>query len=703
MRTRYAVFVALFVALFATCGDHKSLVGPDSNDSTASSQANSLASTSGAATNQCDGRYIDGNPYGCCSNGGNCTWWAWYAATMVWGELPRQPTWGNAAVWAIRAPTYGYPVMPTPAIHTIGVNTTALPGGCSGENCGHVAWVTEILSGNRVRVTEMSCCPTCPYGVSDKIYPASYFNAGFIYPPYCTPGVSSLGNDPSASTTCPSPPPGGTPTITTTSPLPSTSVGASYTQQFQATGGSPPYSWAVVSGSLPGGTTMTSWGLFGGIPNTSGTYSFQVRATDSANRIASNWFNLVVGSSTPPTPPPPGGGPTITTTSPIPQGMAGQPYGFTFLATGGTTPYRWMFWSGNAPLGVTFGQDGSVSGTPASANTYNFTMRVTDSASRSSEKSFSWTVGGASPPPQCNPDGSFQMLLPASGATVSGNVNFRCRIAPGVPVCAGSYIEFRSCAPGRSCPPWTTNIGTGGTDSTVLWDTSSEPNGQHLLSCLLYDPSGFRYSAGALVTVNNQGSSPPPVITSSSPLPQGMVGSFYSFTFQASGGTPPYSWTLTTGNYPNGVTFSPNGQLSGTPQNANIWSFTMRVTDSASRSSEKSFSWTVGGASPPPPQCNPYMSPTFISPANNATVSGTIQVSCTVPNNNQACPGSYMEYVVCGPNGNCPPWTYSIGSGLVPFYASWNTTNVPKGGQSIFCTFHTPQYDNSAMVWVTVQ
>lgn len=74
------------------------------------------------------------------------------------------------------------------------------------------------------------------------------------------------------------------PVWTTFSP-PSISSPAAYSYQFVATddsGDAPTYSLA--SGSVPGGLTLSSSGLLSGTPNTAGTFTFNVRATDVNGR-----------------------------------------------------------------------------------------------------------------------------------------------------------------------------------------------------------------------------------------------------------------------------------------------------------------------------------------------------------------------------------------------------------------------------------
>src|SRR5271157_245600 len=68
-------------------------------------------------------------------------------------------------------------------------------------------------------------------------------------------------------------------TITTTS-LPAGTVGVAYSQTLAASGGAPPYTWRLGSGSLPGGLTFTS-GSISGTPTTAGSFTFQVGVSDS--------------------------------------------------------------------------------------------------------------------------------------------------------------------------------------------------------------------------------------------------------------------------------------------------------------------------------------------------------------------------------------------------------------------------------------
>jgi len=72
-----------------------------------------------------------------------------------------------------------------------------------------------------------------------------------------------------------------------------------FTTTFQATGGTPPYSW---SGTLPAGLTLRPAGLVLGSPTVRGTSTFQVTVTDATGATATGTFSLTVTDPPPPTP-----------------------------------------------------------------------------------------------------------------------------------------------------------------------------------------------------------------------------------------------------------------------------------------------------------------------------------------------------------------------------------------------------------------
>jgi MYXO-CTERM domain-containing protein len=112
------------------------------------------------------------NPYPCCDNDGNCTWYSWHSACCHWGMA--LPGWGNAKTWVqYAAANANFEVLPAPVVGAIACRTQG--------TYGHVAFVIEVQGANIV-VEEQNCCSTCAGGMRTHTYTASYFDGGFIVP-----------------------------------------------------------------------------------------------------------------------------------------------------------------------------------------------------------------------------------------------------------------------------------------------------------------------------------------------------------------------------------------------------------------------------------------------------------------------------------------------------------------------------------------
>jgi hypothetical protein len=141
---------------------------------------------------------------------------------------------------------------------------------------------------------------------------------------------------------------------------------------FVATGGLPPYNWALASSSaLPPGLSLTTGGLIAGTPTMPGTYNISVTVSDSASppAQASANYKIVIA------PPPP---PLINAVPLLPIGTQGSPYvGFTFTAAGGEPPLVWTE-TGPLPQGMSFSPAGVLSGTPSAAGSSSITVTTQD-------------------------------------------------------------------------------------------------------------------------------------------------------------------------------------------------------------------------------------------------------------------------------------------------------------------------------------
>lgn len=84
--------------------------------------------------------------------------------------------------------------------------------------------------------------------------------------------------------------------ITTTS-LPNATVNTPYNALLAANGGVTPYSWSILSGSLPTGLSLNgSTGQISGVPGAAGLYNFTVKVTDAQNNTAAQNLAVVVNT-----------------------------------------------------------------------------------------------------------------------------------------------------------------------------------------------------------------------------------------------------------------------------------------------------------------------------------------------------------------------------------------------------------------------
>lgn len=101
------------------------------------------------------------------------------------------------------------------------------------------------------------------------------------------------------------------PVSVTTTSLPGGTVGVAYSQTLQGTGGVTPYTWAVSSGALPNGLTLSSSGTISGTPSVAQTFNFSVTFTDRNGQVsAPQALSIIISPASSG-----GGGSTGTTTT----------------------------------------------------------------------------------------------------------------------------------------------------------------------------------------------------------------------------------------------------------------------------------------------------------------------------------------------------------------------------------------------------
>jgi hypothetical protein len=79
-------------------------------------------------------------------------------------------------------------------------------------------------------------------------------------------------------------------------------------------------------------------------------------------------------------------------------------------------------------------------------------------------------------------------------------------------------------------------------------------------------------------------------------LPSGLQGAAYNQTLTATGGTPPYSFSLDAGSLPPGLSLAAGGALTGTPTAAGSFNFTVKVTDQSACTATRAYTLAVCSA-----------------------------------------------------------------------------------------------------------
>jgi hypothetical protein len=353
-------------------------------------------------------------------------------------------------------------------------------------------------------------------------------------------------------------------TITTAS-LPAGTTGAAYSQTLQASGGIPPYTWAVTTGSLPAGLSLNSGtGAISGTPSgtLTGTTNFTVTATDSQTPThATSSANLSITVSAPPL--------SVTTTS-LAGGTIGNAYANqTLQATGGISPYKWSVTTGSLPAGLSLNAlTGVISGTPTGTfvGTVNFTVTAADSETPSAKTASANLSIAISVAPLSVSSTSSSLAVGVVSSVYAGAT---LRAAGGITpyswaVTTGSLPAGLTLSAAGVISGTPTASGTANFTVTV---TDSET------------PTTKTATANLSIVVN------PALSVTTASLPAGVIGSNYSQTLAAAGGITPYTWSITTGSLPTGLSLNAStGVISGKPSGTftGTVSFTVTVTDNES-------------------------------------------------------------------------------------------------------------------------
>ncbi|MEI8025145.1 MAG: putative Ig domain-containing protein [Pseudomonadota bacterium] len=418
--------------------------------------------------------------------------------------------------------------------------------------------------------------------------------------------------------------------------VPNFTAGIPYNFPVTVVGGSPPYNFTIGAGSLPIGTSMgPSTGLIAGTPSLTSAgaaYSFTIRVTDTLSQVQT--LSIVGNVGNNPIPPVKFASSTMT-------GIAVGPVSTGLPTVGGVMPITFTISSGALPEGLSLNSTtGAITGTiPVSAGNanYGFSLTVTDDTGASDLKAFTGTV---------DPGDSILTNHSVNLAPFSAGISYSMPL-----VMTGGTAPYSFSVTSGLLPE-------GITLNTVSGIISGKPTfaaagNSYGFTIRVADTGGLSISKTYIGTVQSSSIANMSITTSTIPIP--VAGQNYAVGLAVSGGTSPYTFSVSSGSLPGGLTLnSATGGISGTVnKSARISSylFVIRVTDSNSLTSEQTYTGTVGD----------YL--TTLLPAS-------------LPDG--APGGAYSVYLAS--SGGQAPYTYARTSGNLPSGLALNSSNGSLGG-----------------------
>lgn len=181
-----------------------------------------------------------------------------------------------------------------------------------------------------------------------------------------------------------------------------------------------------------------------------------------------------------------------------------------------------------------------------------------------------------------------------SPAPAPGSPQIQVAVSPGtITLSPAAQQQFTATVQGtsNSAVTWTTSAGSIST-SGVFTAPAVASNGAQIIitATSVIDPT--QHASG---TVNIQNPSKLSITTSS--LTGAIINAPYNAGLAASGGTPPYQWTISGGSLPSGILLqATTGALAGTTSQPGDYSFTARVTDAKANAATQSLTLAVSSA-----------------------------------------------------------------------------------------------------------
>ncbi len=338
-------------------------------------------------------------------------------------------------------------------------------------------------------------------------------------------------------------------------------IGDNYSQQLTQSGYSGSVTWKVSAGALPPGLTLSSGGLISGVPTLSGSFTFAIRVElvggPSGCYGEVNYTLLIKCQSA-----------LSIAPATIAAPLAGNAYDQLLTLNGGAGQVTWSVVGGSLPNGISLGsQTGRLAGVPRVTGTYSFTIR------------------GAVSSTGCFADQTYTVVIncPTVSVVTSSIGEGKVGVA---------FNQQLVQSGGAGAMIWTVTSGTLPNNIALSRDGllfgTPTSTGISQLTVRAMDENGC-YGERSFVFIIGLC---PTITVAPAVLPGGTIGTSYSQTLTATGGTGGYTFAYT-GDLPRGLTLLPNGLLSGVATVVGAYNFVVTATDQTGCTGTRSYTLVI--------------------------------------------------------------------------------------------------------------